>query len=198
MKNKPPARTRRYACEVHHLSWERWPDFERLFGERGACGGCWCMFWRQTRAEFEAGKGAGNKRAMKALVRSGQVPGLLAYIDGEPVGWCALAPRQEYAALARSRVLRPVDDQPVWSVVCFFVARGHRNQGLTVRLLKAALQHVKRQGGRILEGYPVAPKKDRIADPFAYTGLESAFRKAGFRECARRSETRPVMRRRLR
>jgi GNAT superfamily N-acetyltransferase len=178
----------------HPLTPDRWDDFERLFGERGACGGCWCMWWRLKRSEFEKKKGAGNKRAMKAIVRKGAVPGILAYVGKEPVGWCAIAPRDDYGTLERSRILRPVDDQPVWSVVCFFVERGHRGSGVSVELLRAAVAHAKRHGARIVEGYPVEPTKDRMPDAFAWFGLASAFERAGFKEVARRSPTRPIMR----
>lgn len=186
------------ASKVLRVTPSRWPDFERLFGEGGACGGCWCMLWRATRAEFERKKGAGNRRAMKALIEKGRVPGLLAYVDGEPAGWCSVAPRSEFSGLTRSRILAPVDDRPVWSVTCFFVARQFRGQGLSVELLRAAIDHVKRKGGKIVEGYPVSPKKQPMPAAFAWTGLSSAFRKAGFRECARRSERRPIMRHNIR
>ena len=89
---------------------------------------------------------------MEKLVRAGGSPGLIAYADGEPAGWCALAPRDQYLRLANSRVLKPVDDQPVWSVNCFFVARAYRRRGLTIALLKAAAEFVRQRGGRILEG----------------------------------------------
>lgn len=176
------------------LTKDRWADFEALFGERGACGGCWCMWWRMKRSDFECNKGKANRRAMKALVSSGEVPGILAYDGRKAVGWCSVGPRVKFSALERSRILKPVDDNPVWSVVCFFVDKGYRNLGTSTALLRAALQYVKKQGGRILEGYPVEPRKDRAPDVFVYTGLASAFRKAGFVECLRRSETRPIMR----
>lgn len=181
----------------HALTPDRWDDLERLFGERGACGGCWCMFWRRPRRVFEGQKGAGNRRAFRRLVACGPPPGILAYVGGDPAGWCALAPREVYATLARSRVLAPVDDLPVWSVTCFFVARPHRRGGLSVSLLRAAVDHARRQGARIVEGYPVEPRKGAMPDAFAWTGLASAFRAAGFRETIRRSATRPIMRRRL-
>ncbi len=174
---------------------DRLADFESLFGKRGACGGCWCMWWRLRRSQFEKQKGAGNRRAMKRIVNAGGVPGLLAYQNGAPIGWCSVAPRNDFDVLARSRVLAPVDQQPVWSIVCFFVARPYRRQGITVKLLRAAIQYAGQHGARIVEGYPVVPKKGRMLDVFAYTGLVSAFEKAGFREVARRSETRPIMRR---
>jgi GNAT superfamily N-acetyltransferase len=178
----------------HPLTPDRWPDVERLFGERGACGGCWCMLWRRSRAEFEAGKGAGNKAAMKRLVEAGGVPGLLAYADGEPIGLCAVAPRNDYPALERSRILKAVDATPVWSVSCLFVAKEHRGRGVSVELLKAAARYVAEQGGATLEGYPVEPKSASMPAAFAWTGLASAFLKAGFHEHRRGSPIRPIMR----
>jgi GNAT superfamily N-acetyltransferase len=181
--------------DFHPLTPERWPDLERLFGPRGACGGCWCMYWRLRRSEFDQRKGEGNRLAFKAIVKAGERPGLLAYAAGEPAGWCALSPRPAFSALERSRILKPVDDLPVWSVVCFFVAKPYRRRGVTVRLLKAAVEYAGEHGAQMVEGYPVEPKQGQTPDAFVYTGLASAFRAAGFVEVARRSETRPVMRR---
>jgi GNAT superfamily N-acetyltransferase len=183
------------AClTVHPLTPSRWVDFEALFGENGACGGCWCMLWRLERAAFERQKGSANRRAMQALVHEGATPGLIAYADGMPAGWCALAPRPSYPALERSRILKPVDETPVWSVTCFFVTKTHRRQGISVALLRAAIDHVARHGGSVLEGYPVDPSGVQKPAVFVWTGLASAFRQAGFVECARRSATRPIMR----
>jgi GNAT superfamily N-acetyltransferase len=178
----------------HPLTPERWADFEKLFGLRGACGGCWCMWWRLKRADFEQRKGAKNKRAMKKIVDSSEVPGILAYTGAEPIGWCAVGPRESYPVLQRSPTLKPIDDQPVWSITCFFVARPYRCRGVSSRLLKAAVQYARGQGARIIEGYPVEPKKGRMPDAFAWIGLPSSFRKAGFVEVLRRSPTRPIMR----
>src|SRR5512146_2257526 len=136
------------------LSTETWKDFERLFGERGACGGCWCMTWRRPRSGFRAQAGAGNKAALKKLMQSGAPVGILLYKDGEAVGWCSVAPRQQFVALERSRVWAPVDDTPVWSVSCFFTAKPHRKQGLSVALLEAAAAYAKKLGAKIIEGYP--------------------------------------------
>jgi GNAT superfamily N-acetyltransferase len=180
--------------QCYPLSAERWSDLEDLFGERGECGGCWCTYWRIARAEFEEKKGAGNKRLLKRLVKSGTFTGLLAYDNGESVGWCSVGPREDFPTLGRSRILARVDQQPVWSVVCFFVRKDHRNQGFTVELLKATVDYAKRKRVAIVEGYPVEPTRGTIPAPFAYTGLPSAFRQAGFVEVARRSPTRPIMR----
>jgi GNAT superfamily N-acetyltransferase len=155
------------------------------------------MYWRLRRSQYEKLKGPGNKRALKKLVREGRVPGLLAYLGKEPIGWVSLAPREEFPVLENSRVAVRVDDKPVWSVVCLFVAKEHRNRGVSTALLRAAADHTRKRGARIVEGYPVEPKA-RQADVFVYTGLASAFRRAGYREVARRSPTRPVMRRSLR
>jgi GNAT superfamily N-acetyltransferase len=178
----------------HPLTPERWSDFEKLFGPRGACGGCWCMYWRLPRTQYEAQHGELNRRNIKALVDTGNIPGILAYSGDEPVGWCSIAPREEFPTLGRSRILKPVDDQPVWSVVCFFVSRGQRRKGLTVQLLKAAVEYARANGARIIEGYPVEPKEGKAPDVFVYTGLFSAFKQAGFSEVLRRSPTRPIMR----
>jgi len=156
------------------------------------------MWWRLTQAQFQRQKGARNKAALHRLVRAGTAPGLLAYLDGTPVGWCAVGPREGYPRLQRSRVLKPVDEQPVWAVVCFYIARPFRRRGLTVALLKAACRYARTQGARLIEGYPVAPRKGTMPDVFAYTGLPAAFAAAGFHEVLRRSPTRPIMRRRLR
>ena len=181
----------------HPLTPDRLPDLELLFGPRGACAGCWCMWWKTTRPEWEKGKGAGNLDAMRRQVRAGVVPGILAYDSEGPVGWCAVEPRAAYTRLARSRTLASVDGTPVWSVPCFFVARRARGTGLTSALLAAAEQHARRAGAEVLEGYPVDPRGE-TADAWLYTGLATTFLRSGFTEVARRSPTRPVMRKLLR
>lgn len=173
---------------------DRWDDFEKLFGPRGAVGGCWCMWWRLTRSEFDRQRGEGNRKAMKSIVLSGEVPGILAYAGEDPIGWCSIAPRLTFPVLARSPVLKPVDDQPVWSVVCFYIARAYRRQGVSLALLTAALDYARSQGAHIVEGYPIEPKKVGAPDIYAFTGMATTFRQAGFVEVARRSEHRPIMR----
>jgi GNAT superfamily N-acetyltransferase len=176
------------------LTAKNWEDLAALFGERGACGGCWCMFWHQSSAEYQQLKGNGNRNALRKRLKNGATPGIIAYAGHEPIGWCAVEPRDHYARLLAARTLKPIDHQPVWSITCFFVKRGYRRQGITVALLQAALAHIQRHKGRIAEGYPIEPKSGQTADAFAYTGLASAFRKAGFSEVARPSATRSIMR----
>lgn len=152
------------------------------------------MWWKLSRSEFEKLKGEGNRQAQKSYVDSGHVPGILAYSADRPVGWCAVEPRANYPRLEYSRILKPVDNQVVWSITCFFIAKDFRQRGVTVQLLCAVLDYVTRQGGKILEGYPTEPRNEAVPSAFVYTGLASAFLKAGFVEVARRSETRPIFR----
>jgi GNAT superfamily N-acetyltransferase len=186
-----------HGLTFHPLTTGRWSDFEKLFGASRGCDGCWCMWWKLGTSEFNANRGEANRKAMRAIVRAGKVPGILAYAGDEPVGWCAAEPRAAYPRLARSRLRAPVDAAPVWSVTCFFVAPAWRRRGVTVRLLEAAADHVRRQGGRIVEGYPNDPQSGDSPDAWVYTGLVSAFRSAGFKEVARRSGSKPIMRRSL-
>ena len=178
----------------HPLTPTRWHDFELLFGPRGACGGCWCMYWRRTRPTFEKGKGAGNRRAMKAIVEQGREPGILAYAGQTAVGWCSVAPREEFIRLGSSRILKSVDVVPVWSISCLFISRDYRNRGVSVALLRAAIDFVAERGGTVVEGYPVEPKSAEMPPAFAWTGIASAYRRAGFHEHRRGSATRPIMR----
>jgi GNAT superfamily N-acetyltransferase len=179
--------------EFHPLTQDRWRDFETLFGPSGAYGGCWCMWPRLRQKEFDANSGAANRREMKKAVASGEEPGLLAYSGGEPVGWVALAPRDRLAHLEHSRNLRRVDDQPVWSIVCFVVDKRARGGGMMAKLLSAAIQYARGRGARIVEGYPVEVA-GKLTGYSGYTGIVSTFRKAGFVEVARRSPRQPIMR----
>ncbi len=176
------------------LSPNRWQDFETLFGPKGACGGGWCLFWKKPRKQFHADAYDRNRLDQKHLVENGSVPGIIAYINGEPIGWCAVEPRENYPALERSRILKPVDDERVWSVTCFYVSRKFRRQGITVALLKEVVNYVSSKGGRIIEGYPVEVAGGKSADAFIYTGTASAYIQAGFVEVARRPPKRPIFR----
>jgi GNAT superfamily N-acetyltransferase len=178
----------------HPLTAERWPDLEQLFGPRGAVGGCWCMWWRQSSGDHERNKGDANRLALKAIVEAGEVPGILAYHGDTPIGWCSFAPRERYPRLNRSRTLKPIDDTPVWSIGCFFIPRQYQARGLSAALLQAAVAYIASQGGRVVEGYPIEPKQAEMPAVFAWTGFASTYRAVGFVECARRSETRPIMR----
>ena len=153
------------------------------------------MLWKLPRKQFEAQKGEGNKLAMKTLINSGEIPGILAYHKAKAIGWCAIAPRGSYPALSRSRILKPVDECACWSVACFFIEKGYRKKGVSIKLLRAATEYAKSQGAEMVEGYPVEPKSEKGIPPaFAWTGIPKAFIQIGFKEVARRSPTRPIMR----
>jgi GNAT superfamily N-acetyltransferase len=174
------------------LTPDRWPDFESLLGESGGDEGCWCMWWRIPRSRWMEQRGDENRRAIKRIVESGEVPGILAYVDAEPVGWCSVAPREAFPTLNRSRSLGRVDSEPVWSIVCFYVAPAQRGSGLMASLLAGARDHAVSQGARVVEAYPREP--EGLAPPQAYMGVVPAFRKAGFVEVLRRSSRQPIMR----
>jgi GNAT superfamily N-acetyltransferase len=180
---------------IEPLTPDRWTDFEAVMGPRGGCGGCWCMLWRLRKRDYDTMSGDDNRQAIRAITEAGPPPGLLAYDGERTVGWVSVAPRAEFPRLETSRVLKPVDDQPVWSISCFLVAKSHRRRGVAVALLEQACAFARNQGARIVEGYPIAPSKKPYPDTYAWTGFERVFLRAGFEEVARRSETRPIMRR---
>ncbi|GAP12375.1 acetyltransferase (GNAT) family [Longilinea arvoryzae] len=177
---------------IQPLTPERWEDFTTLFGSHGAVGGCWCMYFRRDGA-WKDRNGDQNREQMHGLVQGGTVTGLLAYAGEQPVGWVSLAPRSDYAALARSRVLAPVDEQPVWSIVCFFIARKWRRKGVMRALLRGAVDYAAAHGAQIVEAYPM-DHEGKVDDLSSYMGLLKPFLAEGFVEVARRSENHPVVR----
>jgi GNAT superfamily N-acetyltransferase len=187
---------------VYPLTKDRWSDLEAVFNARGCsvARGCWCMYYRVS------GKGAYarpsdtqrslSKEALKALTTQDSPPGLLGYQGKTPVGWVSLGPREDYAKLAKSPVMKPIDDQPVWSVVCFVVPSEYRKQGVARELLAGAVRYAKKRGVRLLEAYPV-DKDDPSATEAPWFGSKSMFDEAGFQEVARRKPARPVVRLKL-
>ncbi|MBN1967166.1 MAG: GNAT family N-acetyltransferase [Anaerolineae bacterium] len=173
---------------------ETWDDLETLFRGCDTLSGCWCMWWRIKRTEFQHQGGEGNRQALRAIVEAGEIPGILAYVDERPVGWVSVAPRESFPVLDRSPTLKRVDDQPVWSIVCFYVDPPLRGEGMTEALLQAAIEHARAGGATIVEAYPAIPANSANPDTVIFTGTHSTFVRAGFQEVARRSEIRPVMR----
>ena len=172
------------AIEVRELTPALWPDLERLFGPKGAVGGCWCMWWRQPLGErWEDLKGTENRRRFRALVRSGKAHGVLAFVDGQPVGWAAFDRRRDFVKLDRAPSLACSDADDVWSVPCFFVKAGFRDRGISRALLQGAVVALRARSAHLVEGYPVRPPASgqRIPTAFAFTGTRSQFRGAGFR-----------------
>lgn len=155
------------------------------------------MYYRKSGTDVSKDHAAKNRRGLRSLVNRGYVPGLIGYQDGRAVGWVSLGPREDYEKLARSPVMKPVDDKPVWSIVCFFVDGKARGRGVAPSLLDAAIEHARAHGATLLEGYPV-DKAERSVSDFLWFGAKSMFDRAGFTEVARRKPTRPVVRKRLR
>lgn len=176
------------------LTEKTWDDFENLFGTCGACGGCWCMAWRLKSSDFEKQKGAENKKTMKGLVKKNEQIGIIGYAGRLPIGWCSVAPREKFIRLESSRVLKKIDDESVWSISCFFISKEFRRKGLSTDLLKGVIAFCKKKKVKILEGYPTVPYSKEIPAAFAWTGIPTAFEKAGFVEAAKRSKSRPIMR----
>ena len=177
---------------------DRWPDVEAIFGARGCsvARGCWCMFYRRSGTGYSSLGGSRakvNRAELKALVDAGRSPGLIAYRGNVPLGWISLGPRDEFAKLERSPVMKPVDDKPVWSIVCFVVPAENRGQGVARALLQGAIAHARKHGAALIEAYPV-DKADRSKDDAMWFGAKSMYDHAGFEEVARRKPTRPVVR----
>ena len=177
------------------LSKKTWPLFVQLFGERGACGNCWCMYFRLKKADFVAGKqDEGNKNSMKELVWAGKPTGILAIYDGLAIGWCAFAPRPDHLKLESSRVHKPIDDMPVWSVTCFFIDKRFRRMGVSVAMLKGVIEIAREKKIQVIEAYPTIPTQEELPDSFAWIGLYKSFERAGFRIVDHTSKSRPMVR----
>jgi GNAT superfamily N-acetyltransferase len=177
----------------HPVTPDRWPDLEEFFGQGGHAN-CWCMWWRLKASEFDAQSGEERKQCLKAIVESGEVPGLLAYDGGRPIAWCSIGPRERFGRLERSPALKRVDDQPVWSIVCFLVAKPYRGKGLMGRFLNAVLDYARSRGAQIVEGYPI-DATGGLAGYSGYTGIASTYRRAGFVDVLQRSGRKMIMRR---
>jgi ribosomal protein S18 acetylase RimI-like enzyme len=184
---------------VRPLTPERWPDLEALFNAKGCsvARGCWCMFYRRSGSRVQLPKGTtqaqANRAELKALVDSGEPPGLIGYHGKVPVGWVSIGPREDYAKLRRSLVMKPVDDLPVWSIICFVVPSQYRGQGVARSLLDGAIAYAKKRGATLLEAYPV-DKSGRSSDDAMWFGAKSMYDAAGFEEVARRKANRPIVR----
>ncbi len=152
------------------------------------------MSWRLPRSDFERQKGAANKNAMKKLVARREQIGIIAYADNKPIGWCAVGPRENYIRLENSRVLKRIDDKPVWSVTCFFILKECRRKGISVKLLEAVIDFCRRKKAYAVEAYPIIPYDKNMPAAFAWTGILSSFTRAGFVVVKRWSKARPIVR----
>lgn len=171
-------------------------DLVTLFGEHGAQGGCWCMWWRLRPKDYERNAGDTNEYAFKELVESKQPVGLLAYIDGQAVGWCSIAPREQLVRVRTSATWRPVDELPVWAISCFFINKEYRGRQITKQLLLNAINYARKNGAIAVEAYPKDMKHavKRGKDRSLYFGTTKMFEEAGFEEIIRRHPSFPIMR----
>jgi GNAT superfamily N-acetyltransferase len=178
------------SLSFHPVTGERLSDLACFSEQHGKFRYCSCMRWRMRSTDFGRSTKASRVAAFERLVLDHKPTGVLAYLDGEPVGWCSVAPRESYEGLERYRALGRIDDQPVWAVVCFFVDRRFRRRGLALALLKAAVAYAHSEGAKIVEGYPVAPG----ARLYTYMGSPSTFRRAGFSDVTPAGAPRSFMR----
>jgi GNAT superfamily N-acetyltransferase len=181
------------------LTAERWTDLESIFNAKGCsiARGCWCMYYRRSGKSTDARPGESqterNHRALKALATLDPPAGLIGYEGKTPVGWVSLGPREDYSKLERSPVMKPVDGQAVWSIVCFVVPSEHRKQGVARALLAGAIEYARKRGVLLLEAYPI-DKAEPTAGDSAWFGSKAMYDAAGFKEVARRKPARPVVR----
>jgi GNAT superfamily N-acetyltransferase len=185
--------------EIYPATAERWRDLETLFGKHGASEDCWCMFWRMRRKDFNRLKGEDRKSLLKEMIGNNEIPGLLAYVNGQVAGWCSVAPREQYRALEYSHKLKRIDEKPVWTIMCFFVNKAYRFQGLMQALIRGAVDYAKQHQAKIIEAYPIdmhSPqlKEHKLSGDRGYMGIASIFSQAGFIEAGRASETQLIMR----
>jgi GNAT superfamily N-acetyltransferase len=177
------------------LTKNNWDKFLQLFEPNGGCGNCWCMYYRLKKSDFEEGKkNDGNKNRLQQLVWENKPTGIVAFYSGKAIAWCAFAPREDYMKIENSRVHKRIDDQPVWSIPCFFIDKNYRRQGISVEILKAVILYAKEKKIRIIEAYPVIPTQEELPDSFAWYGLYKSFERAGFDIVDRTSKNRPMVR----
>lgn len=169
------------AVNIQPLTASRWADFETLFGPVGADGGCWCMFWRMRQVDYAKSSREKNKKAHRAMVKAEKPTGLLAYLDGQAVGWCGISPRPAFVRLDASKLIPASKDPATWSIVCLFIHRKFRSKGIGLALLKGAVDFASAWGAISIEGYPVETKGGDIDVKRAYPGTVAMFRKAGFK-----------------
>jgi GNAT superfamily N-acetyltransferase len=196
MKKAEPKEALLDRLTIAPLTKNNWNSFVQLFGEKGACGNCWCMYHRLKKSDFIEGKtGNGNRERMHTLVRNDAPTGILGIYEGKAIAWCAFAPREHFLKLENSRVHKRIDDLPVWSIPCFFIDKKFRRLGVSVALLKGVIAYARAQGIKIIEAYPTIPTQEAgLPDSFAWVGLYKSFERAGFSIVDRTSKNRPMVR----
>jgi GNAT superfamily N-acetyltransferase len=181
--------------DIHPVTPDRWDDLRALFGPNGAYSNCWCTWWLLTSREWTDAGEDGRRKLLQQMVADGEVPGLLAYAGGEPVGWVAVGPRDRYARMMspRARTVGPLDDEPSWVINCFFIDRAWRGKGVATALLAAAVDHALAAGAVRIDGHPKDTSLKKISNADLFVGSLQMFVDAGFTEVERRGN-RPVVR----
>ena len=193
-KSRPSAGAAAPPLTVRPLRRNDWPTVEKLFGANGACGGCWCMWWRLPvhGKAWRENKGEPNKRQFRSLIETGELHAVLAFSGKDPVGWLTFGPRTSFPFLDKSRVLQTGSPEGTWSMVCFYIPSAWRGRGIATMLLDAATERAFALGAAAIEGYPAVPWSGQMPGAFAYTGVPKLFQKAGYKKIKRPSGMRPV------
>lgn len=168
------------AWETHPVTPDRFEDFADVINPTRRENHCWCLSNRMSVKAIEALGGGDRQEAMRALCRRENPPGVVTYLDGVPVGWCSISPRSEIPRLQASKLIHPVDDVPVWSIICVVVRVGHRRKGVTAAMLEGAVAYAASRGAPAVEAHPVDPP-GRMDTTMAFVGTRAMFEKAGFR-----------------
>ncbi len=183
------------AISFRSLTIDTWDQMQQLFGDKGACGGCWCMYWRLQRRDYEANKGLPNKKMLRSLIESGQPLGILGFDHQTPIGWCSVAPRNSLRRLETSRYFKPIkEEKQVWSISCLFIAPAYRHRGLSLQLIEEGCMYARQNGAQIIEAYPIVPVKEKVPEAFAWVGFAKSFSLAGFQMVKQPSKSRLLMR----
>lgn len=183
-----------YNFQFIPLTINRWNDLLNLFGKNGACGGCWCMYWRLSHKEYEQNKGENNKVKLVELIKKEAPLGIMAYYDETPVGWCSVSPKTSLVRLEKSRNLKSDYVEDTWSITCLFIHKKFRNQGLSTALIKAASAYAFEKGARLIEAYPIVPRLKKMPEVFAWVGFANAYFKANFVEYSQPTDARLIVR----
>ncbi|MBS1599147.1 MAG: GNAT family N-acetyltransferase [Bacteroidetes bacterium] len=176
------------------LQKRNWNMFEDLMGEKGGCGGCWCMLFRLSYKEFQSNKPHGNKLLMQKIVFASKPTGLMAIYNDKAIGWIAFAPREDYIKIEKARTLKRIDDKPVWSITCFFIRKEFRRMGISKIMIKSLLDYAKKKNIKTLEAYPAIPYDDKVPPPFLWVGVLSAFLQNGFKIVQQNGKSKAIVR----
>ena len=182
------------SLKLQPLTVNNWHLFEEVMGEKGGCGGCWCMYFRMPSTEFSKDKYEGHKKRMYDLVKAAKPTGLIATYNKRAVGWIAFAPREDYIRIENSRAFKRIDDKPVWSITCFFIKKEFRKMGLSEQMVKGIVDYARKKKIKTLEAYPAIPYSDKVPPPFLWVGILSAFTKNGFEVVQQNGKSRAMVR----